>query len=214
MNCFFDPDHPLMQFFTTVADLIVLNLLLILCSFPIMTIGPAISAACRVSMQLPDGLPGSVSHTFFAAFRKNFRKSITVWLIALLLFGMLTAHYALILLLDAGMAKTLLLMVFCLVVYGLFALLSYLFPLIMRYDNVLWRHVRNSALLTVAWLPQTPIMVALNALPLVMILLLPSIFFYLLPFWFLIGFSAILRLNMRILKPLFKKLDEQAQSIG
>ena len=45
------PDSPVMDFISTVADLIILNLLFVICSIPIVTFGAAYSAKYYVAMK-------------------------------------------------------------------------------------------------------------------------------------------------------------------
>ena len=58
MKWFFDMDNPVMRTLSMLADVIVLNLLTLLCSLPIVTAGAAITAlndACIRLVRLEDG---------------------------------------------------------------------------------------------------------------------------------------------------------------
>ena len=52
MNRIMNVDSPVMRFLSSFADLIVVNLLLILCSLPIITAGAAVTAALRVTRDI------------------------------------------------------------------------------------------------------------------------------------------------------------------
>ena len=44
MGKFFDMDSPFMQFLNRVGDLMILNIIIVLCCIPVITIGPAYTA--------------------------------------------------------------------------------------------------------------------------------------------------------------------------
>ena len=60
-----------------------LNLLWILCSLPLVTMGAATTALYSVTLKLVDGTEGNITRQFFRAFRENFRQATTLWLILL-----------------------------------------------------------------------------------------------------------------------------------
>lgn len=210
MNDFFNPDTPLMRLLSALGDLIVVNFLFLLCSLPIVTIGPALSAASRVMYDLSEHRCHSVPKTFFAAFRANFKASLGVWCVAALCFALLAVHLFMIFSGEAGALQTALLCVWMFVLLALAAVLSYLFPLIARYENSLPQHLRNAVFLAIGRFPRTVVMVLLNGFPAVFLVLAPAVFFYLVPFWVLFGFAAIFHLDMRILKPIFNQLDRRS----
>ena len=80
---FLKPDSPAMNFISTVADLIIVNILFIICSIPIVTVGAAYSAKYYVSMKIIRGEGTGVFIPFFKAFGKNFKQATIVWLIML-----------------------------------------------------------------------------------------------------------------------------------
>ena len=80
---FLQPDSPAMNFLSTVADLIIVNILFIICSIPIVTIGAAYSAKYYVAMKIIRGEGTGVFVPFFKAFAKNFKQATVVWLIML-----------------------------------------------------------------------------------------------------------------------------------
>ena len=77
------PDSPVMDFISTVADLIILNLLFVICSIPIVTFGAAYSAKYYVAMKKIRGEETGTVVPFFKAFKRNFKQSTIVWIIML-----------------------------------------------------------------------------------------------------------------------------------
>lgn len=80
----FSPDSEVMEFLSKVTDFIILNLLTVLCSIPIITIGAAHTAKFYTSMKIVRGEEPSVVKSYFKSFRENFSQVTVAWLIVLL----------------------------------------------------------------------------------------------------------------------------------
>ena len=80
----FSPDSEVMEFLSKVTDYIILNLLTLLCSIPIITIGAAHTAKFYTSMKIVRGEEPSVVKSYFKSFRENFSQVTVAWLIVLL----------------------------------------------------------------------------------------------------------------------------------
>ncbi|SHI31508.1 YesL family protein [Pseudobutyrivibrio xylanivorans] len=80
----FSPDSEVMEFLSKVTDYIILNLLTLLCSIPIITIGAAHTAKYYTSMKIVRGEEPSVTKSYFKSFRENFSQVTIAWLIILL----------------------------------------------------------------------------------------------------------------------------------
>ena len=52
MRDFFNPENPLMIFFARLTDLIILNLVCIICCLPIVTIGASVTALHYVTLKM------------------------------------------------------------------------------------------------------------------------------------------------------------------
>lgn len=77
--------------FGTVADLIVLNALTLLCSLPVITAGAALTAMYAGVFRLREGTEGSLWRDYLRDFKSNFRQSTAIWLLGLVLLAMLWA---------------------------------------------------------------------------------------------------------------------------
>lgn len=69
--------------FGTVADLIVLNALTLLCSLPVLTAGAALTAMYAGVFRLREGTEGSLWREYLRDFKSNFRQSTAIWLLGL-----------------------------------------------------------------------------------------------------------------------------------
>lgn len=191
---FFKMDGPLYRFLDRVTNLIVLNLIFILCCLPIVTIGPALTALYYVTLKIQRGEEPAIFKTFFHSFRTNFKQGlglgISVLLIAALLIFDITALTSVVNI-PASIAQILIfLSIFLLIALGLVVL--YVFAVLAQFDNNTFQLVKWSVILSIRHLPVTFISATLVALPFLSFLFLPEIFLRVtVPVMVLIGFSGI-----------------------
>ena len=86
MSNFFSPDSKLFSILTWLADLLVLNLLFLLTSIPLVTVGASLTALYTVVFRIGTPEEGSVVRAYFEAFKSNFKNSTVIWLILLAVF--------------------------------------------------------------------------------------------------------------------------------
>ena len=79
------PDSEVMEFLGKVADYIIINLLTLLFSIPIITIGAAHTAKFYTSMKIARGEEPSAVKSYFKSFKDNFIQVTGAWLILLLI---------------------------------------------------------------------------------------------------------------------------------
>lgn len=79
---FFDIEGPLYNFFTTVANVWILNLLWLLFSLPVITIGASTTAMLHMFIQMHRKTEGHIVKGFWKSFRENFKQASVIWLIA------------------------------------------------------------------------------------------------------------------------------------
>ena len=85
MNRIFDMDNPLWRFLGKLADLMILNILFLLCSIPIFTIGASLTGVYYVCLKIKEQEEGYIVRNFFKSFKQNFVQSTIIWLIMLAL---------------------------------------------------------------------------------------------------------------------------------
>ena len=87
---FFNENNLIFVALNKIGDIILANLLFILCSIPLVTIGPSLTALYHCMLRTVKGNNNGTVKTFFRAFRQSFRQSLIVWLglvvVGLLLF--------------------------------------------------------------------------------------------------------------------------------
>lgn len=217
MRKFFNPESPFMQFMARIADYFIINIFMVLCSLPIVTMGAAITATHKVMQNFQFDNDSPVARSFFRSFIQNFKQATVVWLLTLLA-AVSLAGDALLVYLYAG--ELLALPLYVLVGSGVVVLLgaaSYAFSLIARYENTLKQHLRNSILLAIGHLPKTVVMVALYALPVLLCLApettdakLDMLTTVTLSFSFF-GFTLLFYLQARLMKPVLVMLERKPE---
>ena len=80
---FFSVDGALYKFLTRLWDMIKLNLMWLLFSLPVVTVGAATVAAYSVTLKMVDEQEGYVARQFVKAFKENWRQGIPMGLLAL-----------------------------------------------------------------------------------------------------------------------------------
>lgn len=165
-------DSKLFRCMSRVGDLIVLNLLMLLCSLPVFTAGAAMTAAYDVALRLHRGDELFLARSYLRAFRANWRKATLLWLILLavalisvgdLLAGNLLPGLRPLLTAAAGIQ---LLLAACV---GLYA-----FPLQARYENTLSGTLKNALIFALCRLPYTLTMLVIAASPFLALLSIPA----------------------------------------
>lgn len=81
MSKVFNIDGPVYSFFSKIADICILNLLWILTSIPLFTIGAATTALIRTMMKVVINHEGNLMSVYFSSFKANFKKSTIIWII-------------------------------------------------------------------------------------------------------------------------------------
>lgn len=214
MNRWFNLENPVFQVIARIADLIMLGLICLVCCVTVVTIGPAMSALFKAVYDLTLERGSGAVKNYFRAFRDNWKQAMGGWLLALLGLVSLVCDWLLLKLYFEGTAYTVLAWAVLILALLLAGLLCYLFPLIARYSNTFWEHVRNAFILEIRYFHKTLLMVLIQMLPLLMFTLMPFVLIYTLLFWILLfpGFS--MQANAYLIRPIFEKLEEQEEEDG
>ena len=161
-------------FLRRMFDLMVLNILWLLCCLPVFTFGPASSALARVMITLVRGGSEAVAKNYFIAFRRDFGRAVVLGLIGLLGLAIAVSDILFALSLSGGM-KILFLIVAVLVSSLVFSYLAYIFALHAFFENSIAGQIRNALSLAAASPMDTLAIWLCFAVPVAAILLLPRI---------------------------------------
>ncbi len=207
MKDLFNIDSPFMQLLTRVGDLIIVNVLYLICCVPIVTIGAATAALHKVAQAIVYDTDNGIVKTFFRAFRDNFKQATALWLMMAVFAAAMGCNYLLISGFVAGTLETVLKGV--LVVAGglVLVMASYMFPMMVRYTNTIRELAVNALILAVVKLPRTVGLFLLSCMPLLVMALSLETFLKTLVFWLAIGFGFTAYMSASLLKRVFQELE-------
>ena len=161
----FNMDNAVWRAMAKVADLVIANLLFLVCSIPIVTIGASMTALYTVTLKMVDKSGGYVSKDFWSAFKSNFKQSTIIWLIMLAVGVFIAGDYYLVSQMVATVGKAVKYIVLILA-FLYFMIISYVFPLQSKFENTIVRTITNAAMMSIAHLvPWTILITLVNVLP-------------------------------------------------
>ena len=199
MNNFFNFDGPFFTILNRVSDLIILNVLWLICCIPIVTIGASTTAMYYVALKMVNNEESYVTRSFFKSFRENFRQSTIIWLIMLPIGILIAFNLYVSLFVEIRMSGILMNDILLPV-----SLLVAVFYVMIRYT------LKNSLILSIRHLPFTVIFIAGTAAA-VFLFVRFSIF---IPIYLLFGCAAIAYcyafLFMRIFRIYIKEEPEES----
>ena len=156
-------DSPVIAFLNKMTDLILLNMIYILCCLPIVTIGAATTAmyyVCIISIRQGDGY---VVRRFFESFKKNFRQATTAWLGMLVIGIILAADMLFWYRMNTGFAK-IMFVLSAIVGFSVWIIGMYIFPVIAKLEGNMLRTIKNSAAFAVGYLPYTACLLLISVI--------------------------------------------------
>ena len=186
MSNFFNMDNGLFRALGKLADLMLLNILFLVCSLPIFTIGASFTAM------------------YYVTFKQNFKQATIIWLI-LLFFGIVLVLDLLILKDSTGTFVTVLRVVITatMIIYAL--ILLYVFPILARFYNSVKDTFKNAFIMAVVNLPRTFVMLVICAAAVLATFLNTYTLWYGILIWMMAGFALVAFANSFFFKKIFAK---------
>ena len=160
----FNYDNPVWRFIGKLWDVLVVNILWIICSIPVVTAGASTTAMYYVTLKLARAEDGYTIRSFFKSFKENFKQATAIWLIFLLT-GMLLAFdvYYFIKMAAPSSLRTIMISVFVAMIFIWSAMFTYVFPLQARFYNPVKRTIFNSFFMSIRHMFHTIGMLAVDA---------------------------------------------------
>ena len=160
-------DSPVMNFIGKVADMIILNLLCLICSIPIVTFGAAYTAKYYVSMKIIRGEEGTLFSSYFKAFASNFKQSTIAWLIQMVILAILGLDWYWII--GKGISNVnniYLIAVSLITLLAIFSTMT-IFPFIARFELKLKEAFKGAVLFSALYFIKLLLIVALEGMTLI-----------------------------------------------
>ena len=200
----------LLTFLQNLFDLTVINWLWLLCSLPVITIGPATCGLYRVTLKLAGKELVSPAREFFKGFRENLKPGLILGLLALLL-GVISVGDAYFALTQTGTNRSLFLVVAIIVASILLTLMAYGFALQAMFDNPLKLQLLNTLKLAFVAPGKTIKLWVILLIPVIIFLVLPPVALRMIGFLYIfLGISAPVYACSHILMDLFEQVEQAA----
>ncbi len=158
----FSIDSPLYKFFSRLWDIIVLNFIWLLFSLPIITFGAATVAAYSVALKMVDDEEGYIVRSFVKAFKENFKQGTLLGLITIAAGYIVYIDIAMFHAIESNPLPLLIIGVFA-GAYFIFSLL-YAYPMAARYENSVFKLLRNSLEISIRYVVRTIVLLVLIGL--------------------------------------------------
>lgn len=172
----FSSDGWFARVFGTIGDIIVVNILFILCSIPVFTMGASMSAMYYTLLKKQrTGEYGGVVKLFFKGFKDNFKKSTIAWILFLVVSFIFTLDFNLFG--KGGPQENKIMYYTSVILFILICFIAiYLFPVISAFENTLKNLIIQSIFMAAKNFIFTIIIMILYTLPVYFLLASPQIF--------------------------------------
>lgn len=203
MNRFFNMDNKFFVFMGRIADLIILNLLCILCCIPVITAGASITAMYYVTMKMVRNEESYIVKSFFKSFKENFKQATIIHIILLITALMLYFDLNIVKNLEGTLSKVLT-CIFIAFSFLYALILLYIYPLLAKFYNSIKNTFSNALLMAIRHLPYTFLMLIISLIP-IAIFFVPDLRVQstLIMLFFLMGFAVIAFCNSKFLVKIF-----------
>lgn len=203
----FNLDSPVMVFLSKVANLMILNVLTIICCIPIFTAGAAITALYYVTIKMARGDDPYIVRGYFKSFKENFKQATIIWLIMLVVIAIIAVDWRVTLVMMTGNGATIMKAVLFIVSFLLLLTGLYVFPVLSRFENTVKNTFRNAFLISFMNLPKSVLIVVIHVAPVVLLLVTIQA----LPFLFLLGIPAVAYFSSLLYVKIFKRFEPEEE---
>lgn len=210
MRKLFYLDSPLLQAVSRAVDLVILNVLTLLCCLPVVTAGAAVTALYDTAGRIIRE-EGRLWKCYWKAFGSNFIQSTVLGLILLLSGGLLGfgLWFYLQIKLSSGQEGLFWLCTVLLLIWAMAAV--WVFPLQSRFQNTVTATLRNAMLCAVIYPLRTLAALVIQLVPAALVLFATQEFLQTGPIWLLIWFSLAAYLTLLLLRKPFSKLENRSE---
>lgn len=206
MSKIFDLDSPIMRALSTLADLMILNLITMIFCIPIVTIGASLTAAHYVALKMVRNEESYIIRNFWKSFRQNFKQATGIWFIVLAVVLILAGDLYIIFKGEIKLHFVIVALILAATVL-IFIGLMYVFPVLAKFDNKTLTTIKNAFLFSIMNLPKSILMILAYALPIVVTLTSWKVF----PVVMLLGISVPIYLSAMLYNKIFKKMENLAE---
>lgn len=202
----FSSENKFFRAITFVGDFIFLNILFVLFSIPIVTIGASYTALYTVIKSRLKDEESYVFKDFLTSFKSNFKNSTLIWtlvLITLIPLYLISSYFV------NNMDNLIVIALYMFVLICFLFTLIYVFPLQATFINTPLNIIKNSFLTSLNHLPMTILLCITTYTPIAITLLSPKYIYFSFPYWLLIGFSIMCLCSILVTNQIFNEYIEK-----
>ncbi len=165
MDKLFNMDNKFFTVMGRVADLIMLNVVCLICCLPIVTIGASLTALHYVTLKMARNEESYIIRSFFKSFKQNFKQATIINLIMLAVAAVLYMDLNIVPSLGGTMSQVLYVLF---IAFGIIYLMVflYIYPVLAKFYNSIKNTFRNAFLMSIRHLPYTILMAVITLIPL------------------------------------------------
>lgn len=203
----FSTNSKLYKFMQKLTDLFTLNILWIIFSLPIVTVGASTIAASAVALKMSEEREGKIASQFFKEWKANLKQGIPMSFISILSIWAVYLDYQLaenaiqhrILFIIVGMGAAYIL--------GFSELYAY--PLLARYENSIMGSLKNSFEISMKYFPRSVLLVVVLAIEICLIFWNSTTVFI----GILVGPAFMIYTVCAMALPLFRKIEKLPETV-
>lgn len=164
MDRLFNMDNKFFTVMGRVADLIMLNVVFLICCLPIVTIGASLTALHYVTLKMTRNEESYIIRSFFKSFKQNFKQATVINLIMLAVAAILYMDLRIVGNIGGTMSQVLYIVFFAFGILYMMVFL-YIYPVLAKFYNSIKNTFRNAFLMAIRHLPYTVLMAVITLLP-------------------------------------------------
>lgn len=201
----FDVNGRFFRALSKVADLVILNILFLICCIPVFTIGAATTALYGVTKNMAQNRESYIVRSYFKTFKENFKQSTIMWLILLALLGFACLDLYISNYIWKGIGKTLFTGLMTLTIIMVLFVMQYALTLQCTFENTIKNTLKNALFMSIGHLPWSVLITIVSLSPLAVIVALPQYLGVEMMAMFVLWFSAAAYINSFMFNRIYKK---------
>ena len=164
MDRLFNMDNKFFTVMGRVADLIMLNVVFLICCLPIVTIGASLTALHYVTLKMARNEESYIVRSFFKSFKQNFKQATIINLIMLAVATILYMDLRIVGNIGGTMSQVLYIVF---IAFGILYLMVflYIYPVLAKFYNTTRQTFINAFLMSVRHLPYSIVMLLISMSP-------------------------------------------------
>lgn len=208
MERLFNSDSKFFLFINKIADLVILNLLFLITSLPIITIGVSLKALCQTSLHLAENTESYIVRNYLTVWKNDFKHSTVLWIFVLISSCICGANLKILPLMPQSPIKLCLAAIQFTILFLLYGIELFYNFIPDTYLRTFSQTLKVALFLSFKYLPYTLLCVCVSILPFTLAILFPQVNHWILSCFATVGTSVIAYLHAIILNKIIIKMTK------